>query len=58
MYILKNALHAIDEYILWEAFDTEIQENKRKEKKEKQLIDLYEKKQIEKKTKRKIKRQK
>jgi serine/arginine repetitive matrix protein 2 len=48
MDILKNALHVNDEYILGEAFDTELQENKRKEKKEKQLIDLYEKKQIEK----------
>ena len=44
MYILKNALDVNDEYILGEVFDTEMQENKRKEKREKQLIDLYEKK--------------
>ena len=48
MNILKNALHVNDEYILGEAFDKELQENKIKEKKEKQLIDLYEKKQIKK----------
>ena len=53
MDILKKALDVNDEYILGEAFDTEIQENKKKEKKEKQLIDLYEKKQIEKKSQKK-----
>ena len=40
MYILKKALNVNDEYILGEAFDKELQENKIKEKKEKQLIDL------------------
>ena len=44
MDILKNALNVNDEYILGVVFDKELQENKRQEKKEKQLIDLYEKK--------------
>ena len=55
MDILTNALDVNDEYILGVVFDKELQENKRKEKKEKQLIDLYKKKQIEKKPKEKLK---
>ena len=37
MDILKKALDVNDEYILGEAFDKELQENKRKEKKRKTI---------------------
>ena len=49
MDILKNALKIKEEYKIGEAFDAELQENKKKENEEKKLLKLYKKKQNEKK---------
>ena len=49
MDLIKNALKIKEEYKIGEAFDTELQEKKKKENEEKKLLKLYNQKQNEKK---------